>query len=152
MRFDRPGTPLFLQLKLVHQMVRGNASEAKKGHFQPPFYRMHLRARLVSDQHQSLLSLEQAGNDVFYVAPAFHTIMELNTTYAERRVWSHSFRISPTLIGPLLYDKVHHVTFQHPTGPGRVYSDEPSKEVRPPGTEEIAASMQKRIFEAESGI
>lgn len=36
-RFDRPGTPLILQFKLVHQMVRGNANEAKKGHFQPLF-------------------------------------------------------------------------------------------------------------------
>src|SRR5580704_15864116 len=35
-RFDRPGTPLFLQFKLVHQMVRGTANETKKGHFHPP--------------------------------------------------------------------------------------------------------------------
>lgn len=35
-RFDLPGVPLFLQFKLVDQMVRGTANEAKKGHFQPP--------------------------------------------------------------------------------------------------------------------
>jgi hypothetical protein len=45
-RFDRPGTPLFLQFKLVHQMVKANAKEAKQGHFQPPFYRMHLAPAL----------------------------------------------------------------------------------------------------------
>src|SRR4051812_2702044 len=59
---EQPGTPLFLQFKLVHQMVRGNAKEAKRGNFQLPFYRMHLRSNLISDQHRSLLALEQAGN------------------------------------------------------------------------------------------
>jgi len=146
-RFERPGTPLFLQFKLVHQMVRGNADEAKRGHFQPPFYRMHLRSRVISDQHQSLLSLEQAGNDVFYVAPGFHTTMELNTTYAQRRVWDRSFRINPTLIGPFPDDQPHHVTFQQPSGTWRFYSDEPSKEGRAPETEEIATSLRRRIAE-----
>ena len=146
-RFDRPGVPLFLQFKLVHQMVRGNANEAKRGHFQPPFYRMHLRPQLISDQHQSLLSLEQAGNDVFYVAPGFHTAMDLNINYAQRRVWDRSFRINPTLIGPLPDDRAHHVTFQQPSGTWRFYSDEPSKEGRAPETGEIAGSLRRRIIE-----
>ena len=144
-RFDRPGIPLFLQFKLVHQMVRGNANEAKRGHFQPPFYRMHLRPRQVSDQHQSLLSLEQAGNDVFYVAPCFHTAVDLNANYAQRLVWNRSFRINPTNIGPLPDDQSHHVTFQQPSGTWRFYSDEPSMEGRAPETGEIAGSLQRRI-------
>ena len=146
-RFDRPGIPLFLQFKLVHQMVRGNANEAKQGHFQPPFYRMHLRPQLISDQHQSLLSLEQAGNDVFYVAPGFHTAMDLNINYAQRRVWDRSFRINPSLIGPLPDDQGHHVTFQQPSGTWRFYSDGPSKEGRAPETGEIAGLLQRRIAE-----
>jgi hypothetical protein len=146
-RFDRPGTPLFLQFKLVHQMIRGTANETKRGHFQPPFYRMHLRSRRISDQHQSLLSLEQAGNDVFYVAPGFHTTADLNINYAQRQIWNRSFRINPTLIGPLPDDRSHHVTFRQPTGAWRFYSDEPSKEGRAPRTEEIAESLQRRIAE-----
>ena len=146
-RFERPSTPLFLQFKLMHTMVRGNANEAKRGDFQPPFYRMHLRSRLISDQHESLLSLEQAGNDVFYVAPGFHTTMALNTAYAQRLVWDQSFRIKPTLIGSLPNDKPHHVTFQQPDGPWLFYSDEPSREGRAPRTGEIATSLQRRIDE-----
>jgi hypothetical protein len=146
-RFDRPGTPLFLQFKLVHQMVRGTANEAKRAHFQPPFYRMHLRSRLISDQHESLLSLDQAGNDVFYVAPGFHTTTELNTAYAQRRVWDRSFRITPSLLGSLPDDKHHHVTFQQPNGTWRFYSDEHSREGRAPNTEEIAESIQRHIAE-----
>jgi hypothetical protein len=146
-RLDSPGTPLFLQFKLVHQMVKANAGEAKKGHFQPPFYRMHLRPRQISDQHESLLALEQAGNDVFYVAPGFHTTVALNTAYAQRRVWDRSFRLRPILLGPLLDDKQHHVTFQQPTGVWRFYSDEPSNEGRAPTTQEIAAHLEDRIRE-----
>jgi hypothetical protein len=146
-RFDLPGAPLFLQFKLVHQMVKRNANEAKRGHFQPPFYRMHLRSRLISDQHASLVSLEQAGNDVFYVAPAFHSTAALNTAYAQRRVWDQSFRIRPNALGALPDDKVHHVTFQQPSGTWRFYSDEPSREGHAPNTDEIAAQLQKSIVE-----
>lgn len=149
-RFDRPGIPLFLQFKLVHQMVRGNATEARSGDFQPPFYRMHLRPRAISDQHQSLLSLEQAGNEVFYVAPCFHTATDLNANYAQRRVWGRSFRINPTLIGALPDDGPHHVTFQQPSGVWQFYSDEPSKRGRAPETVEITGSLQRRIVERGS--
>jgi hypothetical protein len=147
--FDRPGTPLFLQFKLVHQMVRRNANEAIKGHFQPPFYRMLLRSKKISDQHESLLSLEQAGNEVFYVAPGFHTTADLNTHYAQRRVWDRSFRITPALIGPLPDDASHHVTFRQSSGAWRFYSDDPTNEGHGLTTEEITASIATRI--AESG-
>jgi hypothetical protein len=73
--------------------------------------------------------------------------MELNTTYAQRRVWDRSFRIKPALIGPFPDDQPHHVTFQQPSGTWRFYSDEPSKEGRAPETEEIATSLRRRIAE-----
>jgi hypothetical protein len=146
-RFELPGIPLFLQFKLVDQMVRGNANEAKQGHFDPPFYRMHLRSRLISDQHESLLSLEQAGNDVFYVAPGFHLAADLNFAYAQRQMWNNSFRLRPGLIGPLPDDARHHVTFRQPAGTWRFYSEESSREGRAPTTEEITEQLQRRIVE-----
>ena len=144
-RFDLPGTPLFLQFKLVHQMIKASANEAKRGHFQPPFYRMHLRSRVISDQHESLLSLEQAGNDVFYVAPAFHETVALNNAYAQRQVWNRSFRIKPSAIGSLPDDKGHHVSFQQSNGEWRFYSEEPSRSGRAPGTDQIVKELEARI-------
>jgi hypothetical protein len=146
-QLDRPGTPLFLQFKLVHQMVRDNASEAQRGHFTTPFYRIHLRSRALSDQHASLLALEQAGNDVFYVAPGFYTKADLNAAYAKRRVWDRSFRIRPSAIGPLPDDKHHHVTFKTATSNWRFYSEDPSREGTGLNTKEIAASLRSRIAE-----
>jgi len=144
-RFDRPGTPLFLQFKLVHQMVRSNANEARRGDFQVPFYRMHLRSREISDQHQSLIDLEEADNDVFYVAPGFHTTIALNTNYTQRQVWNRSFKIRPTLIGPFSDDELHHVSFQQPNGNWRRYSEESTKEGRAAQTEEIVQELERRI-------
>ena len=130
--------------------MRGTAKEAKRGDFSPPFYRMHLRSRRISDQHQSLISLEQTGNEVFYVAPSFHTTAELNTSYARRQVWDRSFRVRPSAIGPLPNDKGHHVTFQQPNGRWRFYSEDPSREGRGEGTEEIATSLAMKIKERGS--
>jgi hypothetical protein len=146
-RLQRPGIPLFLQFKLVEQMVRRNANETKQGHFFPPFYRMHLRSRKISDQHQSLVSLEQSGNDVFYVAPGFHTTSELNSAYANRQVWNRSFRIRPSAIGPLPDDARHHVTFQQPTAQWRFYSQEPSREGHGLGSEQITTMLLRKIKE-----
>jgi hypothetical protein len=142
---QRPGSPLFLQFKLVEQMVRGNANEARKGHFTPPFYRMHLRPRAISDQHASLIALEQSGNDVFYVAPGFHTASDLNDAYAIKQVWNRSFRIRPSQIGPLPNDLSHHVTFQQPGGQWGFYSEEPSRKGRSQNTEEISKALLARI-------
>lgn len=142
---QRPGAPLFLQFKLVEQMVRGNAHEAKEGHFVTPFYRMHLRSRAISDQHDSLIALEAAGNEVFYVAPAFHTTVDLNAAYGDHQVWNRSFRIRPSQVGPLPDDKRHHVTFREATGAWGFYSEDPSKKGRALNTTEIADSLSGQI-------
>lgn len=146
LRLNRPGAPLFLQFKLVHQMVRGNAYEAIRGDFQVPFYRMHLRPLSISDQHSSLLALEQAGNEVYYVAPGFHTASSLDAAYVAREVWNRSFRIRPSQIGQLPTDGPHHVTFT-PGGAGRRYSEEPSEEMRASRSEEIEHALQRKIEE-----
>jgi hypothetical protein len=84
---------------------------------------------------------------VYYAAPSFHTIADLNTNYAARSVWNQSFRIRPTFIGPLPDDRSHHVTFQTPTGPWCFYSEEPSAEGRGLSTDEIAGELTRKIAE-----
>ena len=73
------GLPLFLQFKLSDHMVRRSAREAQAGHLSVPYYRMHLRPKRHSAQHEMLLNLENIGGPaVYYVAPAFHQSSELN--------------------------------------------------------------------------
>jgi len=108
---QRPGLPLFLQFKLSHCMVRRTAQEVIDGIFQPPFYRMKVRPARHSDQHEMLLDLENAGNEVYYSAPAFHTPDEFNEAYLLHQVKARSLWIRPSQIGPLPDGRDHHVAF-----------------------------------------
>jgi hypothetical protein len=107
-----PGTPLFLQFKLSHCMVRDTAAEAQKGIFSTPYYRMHLRPTKHSQQHPMLLALEATGAAVFYAAPRFHTPSELNDAYTTRQVVHRSILIQPSRIGALPDDEDHYVAFK----------------------------------------
>ncbi len=111
-----PGTPLFLQFKLSHRMVRDSAIEVQKGVFHTPFFRMHLRPTKHSQQHPMLLELEATGAAVFYAAPYFHTPAELNDAYTKREVVQRSVFIKPSEVGTLPDKDDHHVAFKrgHP--------------------------------------
>ncbi len=108
---QRPGIPLFLQFKLSHCMIGSNAEEVRNGVFSPPFYRMHVRPSRHSDQHKMLLDLENADNEVYYSAPAFHTPEEFNEAYLSKKVRARSLWIKPSEIGPLPDDEDHHIAF-----------------------------------------
>ncbi len=119
--------------------------EAKKGQFKAPFYRMHLRRRSLSDQHESLLPLEQSGFEVYYAAPAFHTIEDLNKNYVANCIWDQSFKIRPSRIGKILDDKKHHVSFKTANGPSRRYSEEPSELLHPSSAVQIEKMIRSQI-------
>jgi hypothetical protein len=52
---------IFLQFKLSDCMIRSSAFECKEHHLEAPFYRMHLRSRRHSQQHDLLLDLVLLG-------------------------------------------------------------------------------------------
>lgn len=103
------GVPLFLQFKLSHYLCRSNASEWDS--YGKPYYRVYLRPLRHSDQHNLLIALEQYGNDVYYVAPEFHTVSELDDYYSDHVVSDHSSFFSPLEIGELPDDDYHYLTF-----------------------------------------
>jgi len=144
LRLDRPGAPLFLQFKLSDRMVRGTASEAKEHLFTLPFYRMHLRARKHSIQHDLLLDLESHGEEVYYVAPAFDEKHELDAAYRAHQVWNRSFRLRPMEIGPLPTDDYHHIAFQYP-GNWILRSPTEGKRGTSTSTEEIEKRLLRKI-------
>ena len=58
-----------------------------------------------------LLDLENAGNEVYYSAPAFHTPDEFNDAYLMHQVKARSLWLKPSQIGPFPDDGDHHVAF-----------------------------------------
>lgn len=127
LQLDRPGIPLFLQFKLSHCMVRNNAAEAERGLLHVPYYRMHLRPSRHSDQHQMLLDLEAAGNEVYYCAPAFHESTELSDAYSTHQVHDRSFWLWPSCIGPLPNDEDHYCAFKNATAAYFYFCSEPRR-------------------------
>jgi hypothetical protein len=103
------GFPLFLQFKLSEYMMRSNASEASL--LGVPYYRFKLRPLKYSDQHKLLVDLEALGNFVYYVAPIFYEVADLNTAFFSRNVTARSIFISPLDIGTLPDDEGHCVVF-----------------------------------------
>ncbi|MBE0657542.1 MAG: hypothetical protein IH602_07615 [Bryobacteraceae bacterium] len=106
------GSALFLQFKLCHELTRGTALECKKGLLPPTFYRFWLHRKDQSDQHKMLMELEQAGNQVYYIAPAFADVDALNRYYVTKQVLANSALFSPLDIGPLPNNKRHRVSFR----------------------------------------
>lgn len=113
-KLDFQGTPLFLQFKLSDYINIKNCrvQEFKKGLFNQPFYRMHLRSSRYSNQHQLLIDLENLHPAVYYVAPTFHEVSELNKAYVQKKILKQSVFISPSAIGQLPDKKEHHIAFQ----------------------------------------
>jgi hypothetical protein len=142
LRLDRPGVPLFLQFKLSHCMVRNNAAESEQGLLRIPYYRMHLRPSRHSDQHQMLLDLEAAGNEVYYCVPAFHETAELNDAYSAHQVRDRSLWIWPSCIGPLPDDDDHYCAFQDSNAPYFYFCSEP----RQIDTQATFISFAKKII------
>ena len=142
---NRGGIPLFLQFKLADCMVRRTAQEVRKGHLTCPFYRMHLRPARHSNQHGMLLDLEARGNEVYYSAPAFHQLDELNDAYLNHQVRRRSLWMRPSAIGPLPDDGDHHVAFRVPGA--SVVCSEPRKITEPSDFDAFAQRIEGSVKE-----
>ncbi len=108
------GMPLFLQFKLSEYMISSRSKES--GSISIPYYRMKLRPTRHSSQHPMLLNLENNGSVVYYVAPKFHTPIELNDAYLSRQVLVRSVFIKPSYIGSL-DTRDHCVVFKDKVNP-----------------------------------
>jgi hypothetical protein len=129
-RLGLKGIPVFLQFKLAHCMKSGNSAEFSKGVFSQgspvnPVYRFYLMALGKSRQTSLMLKLEKRHDLVFYVAPAFHKVSELNSHFASSSVDSHSRSIRPSSIKKMP-DKLEHFVSYRLSGPCHRFSDDPA--------------------------
>lgn len=114
-KLDRPGAPLFLQFKRSECMTRRSAREWKMvkdlgGRLSIPFYRFPITQALKSDQHELLLALDTTPNLVFYAAPRFHALGEIDQAWQDAAVSARSVFVAPSEIGSLDEDR-HCVAF-----------------------------------------
>ncbi|MDP3749714.1 MAG: hypothetical protein Q8Q88_22005 [Phenylobacterium sp.] len=114
-KLDRPGAPLYLQFKRSECMFRRSAREWKAvtaagGDLALPYYRFAITEALKSDQHELLLELDNAPNLVFYAAPRFHEISEINAAWQAEAVSARSVFVAPSQVGSLDEER-HSVAF-----------------------------------------
>lgn len=114
-KLDRPGVPLYLQFKRSEFLTRRSGREAREiakigGTIGIPYYRFAVTEAAISDQHELLLALDVAPNFVFYAAPRFHRLDEINDAWHHNAVASRSHFVAPQVIGSLASGR-HAVAF-----------------------------------------
>ena len=112
-KLDYPAVPLYLQFKRSHCMTRRSAKEIKayKAALNLPFYRFSITERNRSFLHTSLVELDDGNNLVFYAAPRFHLLIQINEAWNTGQVANRSVFIAPREIGLIEDDESHHIAF-----------------------------------------
>jgi hypothetical protein len=111
-KLDMPAVPLYLQFKRADCMMRRTAREISEHNLalSIPFYRFKITESGKSDQHELLLALDDGSVLVYYVAPRFHELAEINEAWNTNSVASHSIFVAPSTIGTL-DSASHHVAY-----------------------------------------
>ncbi|WP_049811823.1 hypothetical protein [Sphingomonas sp. UNC305MFCol5.2] len=142
-KLDAPGVPLYLQFKRSHVMTRRSANEIKNLglSLNVPFHRFAITERKRSLQHTALVTLDNGTNQVFYVAPRFHTLAGINAAWSSQKVAQRSIFISPASIGVIADDFRHTVSFDDTSA---YFCSEPQK-IEPVGIESLRARLTEKL-------
>lgn len=111
-KLDTPGVPVYLQFKRADCMTRRSAWEISKANarLNIPFYRFPITQSGKSDQHAMLLELDDGTNEVFYAAPRFHELAQINQAWSAQEVAARSIFVRPRAVG-VLDAASHHVAY-----------------------------------------
>jgi hypothetical protein len=111
-KLEMPGVPLYLQFKRADCMKTRGAREISTHNLKVslPFYRFKITEARKSDQHELLLALDDGSCLVFYAAPRFHQIAEINDAWQKNLVATNSIFVAPSTIGALDAAS-HHVAY-----------------------------------------
>lgn len=136
--FDRPGKPLLLQFKLGEALQRLRWQDPSKPApvLGRPFWRFNVDTAEPNGQFDLLLKAEQAGAEVYYVAPRFTTWDGYVLAYESDKVLERSLLLSPFEIDTQL------MTAGEPDGPHRILYD---------GGTSFVCSEARELMEVSAG-
>ncbi|MGB7100802.1 MAG: hypothetical protein WBD95_18825 [Xanthobacteraceae bacterium] len=143
-RLDMSGVALYLQFKRADCMIRTNAREIQQYRLaiSVPFYRFKITESGKSDQHEMLLALTETSNLVFYAAPRFHELAEIDEAWAINRVAARSIFVSPKEIGEL-DDDSHHIAYDD----NRAWLCSDPKQINFHGSSGLIEQIERRLHE-----
>lgn len=114
-KLSLPGYAVFYQYKISDAL--GKRGKLWKD-FERDYFRFKIWKTTKSDQQDLMMTLENAGEQVSYVAPAFATNTDLNFHYTGQTTAAYSIFVKPSAIGALPDNKDHYWAFD---GQGRQF-------------------------------
>lgn len=146
--FDRPGAPLLLQFKLGQALQRFRRDDPSKPVpiLGRPFWRFSVDTAEANGQFDLLLKAEQAGAEVYYVAPRFTSWDRYVLAYEGERVLRQSLLVSPAQIDAQLAaagepDGWHRIVYDRSTS--FVFSE--AKELNEVKARDLAGKIRTEI-------
>jgi hypothetical protein len=145
-KLSMPGRALFLQFKRSDYLRLPSAREFRnRTGIGLPYYRMKITSSKESMQHGMLVALDAHPNVVFYAAPLFHTVEELDDAFLSQTVRQRSFFMRPSQIGVFADEKAHFACFD---GTASKVCSEP-RDVPAYSAEQIDELLSKLLAEDE---
>jgi hypothetical protein len=139
----KTGVVLFVQFKVPFACTRSNALEW--GLYGGTYYRLYIRRRSHSRQHNRLRRLSQRQRYVYYLAPRFYKLTSCNQRYLDTRVLAESAAFPLRSLPSLVDDNQHYVCYK--TGSdARWFSEEPV-EVKAEGQDALLRSLAAAVIE-----
>jgi hypothetical protein len=103
------GWPIFLQFKLADYLKTRRAKQWPA--YGVPYFRVTVRRRIHSSQHNLLRALSEAESEVYYAAPAFYRQTEFNQAFVSNEILSESAFIPLRDLPDLADDEQHYITY-----------------------------------------
>ncbi len=107
--FEPAGLPLFLQFKLADYMTRPHAKYWSD--YGKRFFRMAIRRRKYSNQHNLLRALSAREPEVYYATPAFYLQSEFNRAFTSDRILTDSQFFPLSELPDVVDDEPHYITY-----------------------------------------
>lgn len=106
----RPGLVLFVQFKLPRALTMARAREWPV--YKSLYYRMYIRRRRHSKQHNLLRKLSMKEPFVYYLGARFYELQPFNNNYLSSKVLSNSIAIPLRQLPDLKDDEQHYISYQ----------------------------------------
>jgi len=96
--FHKPGAVLLLQFELGHSVERFRRSNPTDPipYLERPFWRFWINTDEINGQYETLLSAENDGAEVYYLAPKFTSWLEYLNFYENDNVLNESLMFKPS--------------------------------------------------------
>lgn len=135
------GAIVFVQFKISEALTRSTASEWYL--YGAQYFRIYIRRRRHSNQHNLLKALAAREPFVYYLAPRFYELAAFDRSYVRSEVLANSISFPVGALPRLKDDDQHYICFR--TGADAYWCSEEKQEVKSFGAQHVADEIVRFI-------